>query len=154
MSLIQEASPPAPVVDPALLAAAQQLEAPAAAPTVAPGDASSSATPASIAAPGAINWRRDALEIWRCIAMLGMAFPRVAQVYTPEVLDRLADAWAPVLERHNLDFGKFAIYFTAGIATLPVLGATVQAIKADRADMKAAERAAAEKAKGGEATLQ
>ena len=120
--------------DPALLAAATSTER---RPIDPPTD-----RPIDRPIEGSTDWRAEARDLWECVATLSIRFPSIAKVYTPERLDRLAAAWAPVLHRHNLTFGKFAIYFVAGTATLPVVGLTYQAIRDDRV----AERAAAEAA--------
>ena len=118
----------------AFAAGAQPSATPAAAPGVVPSpDAAAPAAP--------INWKQEARELWQIVAMLHFRWPSLKAIYTPETVDRLADAWAPVLERHNLDLGKLMIYFVAATATLPVLGATYEAAKADNA--KAATEAAA-----------
>lgn len=121
--------------DPALLASMR-----AAAPDPAPGAAAGAPAPGETtdkpAAP--IDWAQEARDLWRIIAMLSLRFPSLERVYTDQAIDRLGAAWAPVLQRHNLDLGKFAIYITAGMATLPVLGETYKAIQHDRAIERAA----------------
>ena len=71
--------------------------------------------------------------MWQCVALLGMRFPSVDAVYTAAALDRLADVWAPIFERHNWTFAKWAIYLAAASATAPVIGETIKAVRADRA---------------------
>jgi hypothetical protein len=124
--------------DAALLAGAEALGAPAEPAPVRPADPAPAA-----AAPAGINWKREAREIFECVALLSIRFPSVKPVYDEPTLDRLSEAWAPVLQKHNLDFGKFAIYITAGLATLPVVKATAAAIRDDLTDEKAAASAAA-----------
>jgi len=74
--------------------------------------------------------------------VIAVRFPSVKQVYTAEVLDRLSIAWAPVLERHNLHLGRFTIYFVAAGATLPIIGESADAIRAQLAAELAAKKAA------------
>lgn len=126
--------------DPGLAAIAAATDAQAraaAAPPPAPGAAPVAAVPA---AP--IDWKAEARDLWKIIAMLSMRFPSLDRVYTPPTIEHLATAWAPVLERHNLDMGRFTIYLVAGAATLPVLGETYKAIQHDRAIEQAAAAAA------------
>lgn len=119
-------APGAPAVDPGILAAAAGAPA---------GEAAAAPAPAP-AAP-ATSWRTEALSIWQCVASLGVVYPSVRPIYTDQVLGQLADAWAPILERHQITMGNFLIYFVAAGATLPVAAATYQAIRADAKAMKA-----------------
>lgn len=80
-----------------------------------------------------MDWKAEARDLWRIVAMLHLRWPSLKAVYTDDAIERLAEVWAPVLERHQLDLGKLMIYFTAATATLPVLGETYAAVKADRA---------------------
>jgi len=136
--------------DAELLAGAAALAAPAEPAAVRTADPTAvrTADPAPVAAAvtaaaAGINWKREAREIFECVALLSMRFPSVKPVYDDQTLDRLSDAWAPVLQKHNLDFGKFAIYITAGLATLPVAKATAAAIRDDLTAEKTAAEAAA-----------
>lgn len=124
----------APAVDPALaaIAAAAQPSAKSTAPAV-------GGSPGEPAAP--VDWRQEARDLWRIVAMLHLRFPSLKEVYTDEAIERLAEVWAPILERHQLDLGKLMIYFTAATATLPVLGETYSAVKADREREKQADAA-------------
>lgn len=74
--------------------------------------------------------------------MLQLRWPSLEQVFTDHALDRLADVWAPILERHNFDMGRAMIYLNAAIATAPVLGEGWKAVRHDRALEAAAAPAA------------
>jgi hypothetical protein len=119
-------------VDASLLAAAGG--APAAAPAAIPG---------APAAPASTDWKRDAKEIWQLVASLHAIFPSLKPVYTPGAIDALADAWAPILERHQFKAPAFMMYFVAGAVTLPVAVATAQGITADLKAAKSGRRPAA-----------
>lgn len=126
---------PAPAVDPGLAAIAA-----AAQPTAAkPGAPAVAGSPAEPAAP--VDWRQEARDLWRIVAMLHLRYPSLKAIYTDEAIERLAEVWGPVLERHQLDLGKLMIYFTAATATLPILGETYAAVKADRAIERKAKAA-------------
>lgn len=119
--------------DPSLLAKAEALStSPSPAPALPPG------APLAPGAPAGPNWRQEARDLWACVAALGVRWPSLAKVFTTETVDRLADVWGPILERHQLTFGSFTIYVSAALVTVPVLGASVQAIRADNAAEKAA----------------
>jgi hypothetical protein len=124
--------PGKPGVDPGLLAAAAAGPAEAV-PAGAPG--------AAPAAP--VIWLNEARDIWQFVSSLQYAFPSLAPIYTPETIERLAVAWAPILERHNLTAGRFMIYIVAAGATLPVAVETGRAIRADVRAMKAGKVPAA-----------
>jgi hypothetical protein len=98
--------------------------------------AAGAASSAPLAAPGAPvpaprNWHREAADIVAVVASMRHAFPSLAAIYTPQTCDELANAWAPILERHDIDLGKFMIYVTAAGITIPVAVSTARAIKAD-----------------------
>ena len=99
----------------------------------------SAAPSIGLPSPSAIvrDWKGEARSIIEIVASSRHIFPSVGAIYTPEVIEDLAGAWAPILERHNVDFGRFMIYVVAGGKTLPVLLATLQAAKKDGAAMKA-----------------
>lgn len=122
----------APVVDAGLMTAAHGGPAPGAAV----------AAPGAPAPAAAVNWRQEAKDIWTCVASLGFVFPSLKPVYPPETIDRLAEVWAPILERHHFDLGRFMIYFNAAIATLPIAAATFNAVRTDLRAMKAGKIAA------------
>ncbi|HYS75951.1 MAG TPA: hypothetical protein VEM38_07665 [Burkholderiales bacterium] len=114
----------------------------------------SSAAPADRPAAGAaidrpIDWTAEARSLWSLTSgAIAVRFPSVKQVYTAEVLDRLSIAWAPVLERHNLHLGRFTIYFVAAGTTLPIIGESADAIRAELAAEQAAKKAATEASAG------
>jgi hypothetical protein len=116
----------APGVDPGILAAATSAGPTGPAPAISP------AAPATM-------WRAEALSCWQCVASLGVVYPSVKAIYTPDVLDQLADVWAPILEKHQIKFEGFMIYVAAAGATIPMAVSTVQAIKADVRAAKAAQ---------------
>ncbi len=129
-----EGGAPAAALDPGILAEAARIGA---APP-APGPAAAAPGAAAPAAPAApIDYRAEARELWKIIALLHFRWPSLEAVFDDATIERLADAWAPVLERHKLDLGKFTIYFVAGTATLPVLGDAYKAIRADVAERAA-----------------
>ena len=99
------------------------------------GPGNGGSQPAAPAAAAPTNFRQEAKEVWQCVALLSLTVPALKAVYTDEVIERLADVWGPVFERHNFDLGRFMMYFAAGTATLPVLGQTVVAIKEHRAEL-------------------
>lgn len=124
-------------VDAGLEAFAASIAAEAA---TAPGGQGAAASPAAVApgsatpaAPAAIDWRQEARDLWRVIAMLKLRWPSLGGVFSDQTIERLAEVWAPILERHNIDLGKLMIYFSAGIATAPVIGEAWVAIRHDRA---------------------
>ena len=67
------------------------------------------------------------------VGALSVRFPVVRQCYTPEKISQLAAAWAPVLERHKLDLGRFTIYFVAAGVTLPAVAESALLIRAQLA---------------------
>jgi hypothetical protein len=131
-ALVGSAAMNSPAAIPAdLSAAAARADAPALDP------AAAAIPPATApAAPAAISWESEAREIVGIVASLRFVFPSLAAVYTPEAIAELSRVWAPVLERHNLTFGRFTIYVAAGGATLPVAVATWQGVRSDLAVMK------------------
>lgn len=60
-------------------------------------------------------------------------YPRLADVYTREVKNKLAEGWGPVMQKYNLSldiiFGKYGCWFGATMATIPLIMPTYQAIK-------------------------
>ncbi len=129
---------PAPGGDQVLAASAaaiDQAAGAAGAPAAAPG-----AKVPAIAEP--IDFKQEARDLWKILAMLSIRYKSLERVYTDQVVEHLATAWAPVLERHNLDMGRMTIYFVAGTATLPILGDTYKAIQHDRAIERQAKPAA------------
>jgi hypothetical protein len=120
--------------------------------------AAGAASSAPLAAPGATgipagrNWHREAADIVAVVASMRHAFPSLAAIYTPQTCDELANAWAPILERHDIDLGKFMIYVTAAGITIPVAVSTARAIKADIRSAKTARPAPAPQAASPEPT--
>ena len=116
-------SEPTPGLDPAILAEV---------------DAMSGAPGAAAPPPGQLvnlddHWTEEAYSLWDCIGeMLSVYSPSCAPIYTDQAKRRLAAAWAPVMRKHDFDMGKFSIYLVAGMATLPIVAKTTQAIRADR----------------------
>lgn len=100
------------------------------------GDAAASPAAPVAVAPAVRDWRREAADIVDVVASLRHVFPSLAAIYTPQTCAELANAWAPILERHDIDLGKFMIYFTAAGVTVPVAVATGRAIKGDIAAAK------------------
>ena len=78
--------------------------------------------------------------------MASLKWPSIDQVFTDPALDRLADVWGPIFERHNLDMGRFTIYISAAMVTLPIGADMWKAIQFDR---KLAAAAAEGRAPGG-----
>ena len=88
------------------------------------------------------HWTDEAYSLWDCIGeMLSVYSPSCAPIYTEQAKRRLAAAWAPVMRKHDFDMGKFSIYLVAGMATLPIVAKTTQAIRADREATAAAAAA-------------
>lgn len=141
-------NPPDPAaaagVDPGLLGLAESLQATNGDPAAPPGQGGSPGEPGgAVKPPAVIDWKREARDLWRVIAMLKLRWPSLAGVFTPPAIEELAEVWAPVLERHNLDLGKFTIYFAAGMCTAPVLGDAWHAIKHDQVKVDKDQAAAA-----------
>ena len=109
-------------------------------------DQAATPAPAPIApAPAApvVDWTAEARGIWTLAAgALAIRFPSVGRVYTPEAIDKLAVAWAPVLQAHNLHLGRFTIYFVAAGVTVPLVVDGARAIRDELAAEKAAAAAA------------
>lgn len=109
----------------------------AAAASISPAGAGPAAGSAPAASPTVgRDWKREAADIVDVIASLRHVFPSLAAIYTDQTKAELANAWAPILERHDIDLGRFMIYFTAAGVTVPIAVATGRAIKADIAAAK------------------
>lgn len=82
-------------------------------------------------------------------------YPRLAQVYTPEVQEKLADVTGPLMAKYNLSLGvifeKWGAEINFAIVAVPLAGETVKAIRLDNADRAAKKKAEEEAAKAREA---
>ena len=67
--------------------------------------------------------------------LLTPAFPSLGLIYTPETCDRLGAAAAPVMEKYGWTvgevFGKWGPEIGLAVAALPVVVATVKAVRHD-----------------------
>lgn len=106
--------------------AAQPGADPAAAPPVAPKDHKAEAA--------------DLLKF--ASGLLFPLYPSLAKVYTPEIIDRLSCAAGPLLEKYGVNlesmFGRWGPEIGFAIVAVPLIAPTVEAIRADRAALKAA----------------
>lgn len=128
MSAVLEETGAAGKVSPDLEAFAREIAAPA---EQAPAASSPPGATGTTAAPGAIDYRQEARDLWRVIAMLKLRWPSVSNVLHDRAVEQLGEVWGPILERHKIDMGHLTIYFTAAIATAPVAGDLWIAIRAD-----------------------
>lgn len=93
------------------------------------------------------NGRMVAGVLEMAAPMVEPLYPSVAAVYTPEVCAQVGAALGPVMAKYGIDLGawggRFKEELTALFVCLPIVGATVKAIKADIA-AKAPEKVSLE----------
>lgn len=117
-------------------------------------DAASVDMPAAAAVPGApaaaapVDHKAEALDLLQfATGLLFPLYPSLEKVYTPAVITKLADASGPLLAKYGLSmealFGRFGPEIGFAIVAVPLIAPTVAAIRADRAERKAAAAAQA-----------
>lgn len=127
------------MIDPALLAAAAADTA-----TAENAAQSGAAAPAASAAPQPVkDPKAEAADLLQFAGgLLFPLYPSLAKVYTPEVIDRLATASAPLLTKYGVNleavFGRFGPEIGFAIVAVPLIAPTVAAIRADRKQLEAA----------------
>ena len=123
--------------DPGLAAAAALDAEAAAADSQVPG-----APPAAPAPP--MDWNQESAHLVKFLcATIVPLWPRLGAVYTPQVQDSIAAAAAPLMEKYDFSladlFGRYGAEIGFAMVALPLVVPTVDAIKADRAEARAAK---------------
>lgn len=114
-----------PIVDAALIAAAQADAYPSKTPAD-PGAAHAAAP----AAARVIDYDAEARDLIAFAAALFFPLrPKLAEVYTPEVQERIAEAGAPLLRKYKIDLSMLGPELTFAIVVIPLIAPTIAALK-------------------------
>jgi len=95
--------------------------------------------------PAAIDYAMESESLITVIcALILPVYPSLREVYSREVQGKIASALAPLLAKYNLTLGRFAPELGAAAVILPLVPATMDAIKADRIEARKKRAAGAQ----------